>query len=160
MTSYRINYRKVIREMFKTLCITQYATKAILSLSEVHSEIQKRVDTRGRKISNILESYKIRGEEGVFYRNPYVYDVCNALLNLPHYFTNPLGTEPPTGITGSGPEAEEKQREYGRTFEEVSGIIEKGLGKKIHDDVLLAWVKKHKDKIRKGVDGYYYVVPE
>jgi hypothetical protein len=161
MTSYRINYRKVIREVFKTLCITQYPTKATLSVSEVHSEIQKRISAGGRKISNILEPYIIREEEGLFYRNPYVYDVFDTLLNLPYYFTNPLGTKPPTGITGPEPEAEEMQREYGRTFEEASRIIEKGIGRKVHDDILRVWVeKKHKDKIRKGVDGYYYVVPD
>jgi|GEM_PF-2677475 len=161
MTGSRINYRKIIREMYKSICRDEYPTKAKFTLSEVSSEIQKRIQTRGNKIGSTLESYRIREEGGVFYKNPYVYDFLDVLVSLPYYFTNPLGRDPPTGITGSGPEAEERQRDYGRTIEGASRVIEKSIGKKVHNDILLAWVEReHNDRIRKGVDGYYYVVPE
>jgi len=148
-----VNYRKITREVFKTICKNEYKFEPMLSVSEIHGKMQRKFKIHDNKISKFLEPYEIEEGGNVYYKNPHVYEIFQTFSsNIENLISN--GITPPTSIDCR----KDKQRELGKTAAEISERMKRGFRIDVTHETVRSWIKNYcSDKIKEGPDDHFYV---
>jgi hypothetical protein len=147
-----VNYKKAVIEAYRQIFSSgSYISDFEFSGSLVNEEISKRFKIGKEAIEKLLKKYMIAEENGdAVYINP---SLLYIFSNLPFYIN--MGIRPPTS-TYNDPS---KQKQYGRTPDEISKLLEREQHRKIPSHIIDSWLGYHAGRILKGPEGYYFVNP-
>jgi len=149
-----VNYRRVFREAFKTLCKTEYKSELFLRKNKVYKDIKSKFSISEDKLDEFLKTYEVEKNGKVFYRNPFRYDEF-VLSTIEYLLTG--GVIQPLGIDYR----EETQIKEGRTSQDLSVDMQRKFKIKISPGEIRSLVRKsHSTRIKIGADEHFYVSPE